>query len=343
MPDTKQIFLTGFVGGWMAEDLRWDIKYSNEKRIDLFISSYGGSVDSGFEIANIVQAMNATGSKEIHTHILSHADSIATVIFLSAPQEKRHIVESSTMFIHDPRVIIFDEVTQEDAEKMAEMLSIQKNRIADFYTSNIEDLEKEEALSLMSGEKTLTAARMVELGIVKEVLPHLEMAASKNIITNFNQNNNKMGLFNSKNPTNTVVLDDGSILLYQEDLAKGTEVQKAGELVDLEGEHVMNDKRTLIIDKDNKIVDIKEATVENKGNFDADAFRNEIAEQTAIAITNALKPVNDALSALKGTHRPEKSSGVNNQVNNSKRPQAEARKSVNDYMKENVDVQKNRN
>ncbi len=347
MPESKQIFLSSIIDDWEADSLQWQVNQSAEKKIDLFIASVGGSVNAGLRMAAFIQGINAKADKEIHTYNLSNADSIATAVFLAPDPEKRHILEHSTMFIHEPRLMLDFDITQEKSEKTAETLKMQKDRIADFYVKNIKGLSKDEALSLMAGEIDMNASMMLEKGIVAEVMPNFEIAAIRKEMKNIiNQNLNEMSLFGKKDqPINTVALNDGTtVLAFEGELKEGIEVQKIGEVANLKGEHITNDNQKLVVDDKNVITSLEVIEAKKgEGNFDADAFRNEIAEQTAIAITDALKPVNDALSALKGTHKPEKGSGVNNQVNNSKRPQAEARKSVNDYMKENVDVQKNRN
>jgi ATP-dependent Clp protease protease subunit len=238
--------------------MRFALTNIEDETIDIYISSFGGSVNKGFEIANLIQGIQAAGEKEIHTHILSHADSIATVIMLAAKPENRHVVSNSTFFVHDPRFIVFDEVTKQDAEKMANELEIQKNRIADYYVKNIKGLDKDEALSLMANETNLTAEKMLELGIVNEIQESFDIAAQRNLISN--QNKNQMSLF-KKEPKaiNVIAMKDGSFLLHEGELKVGAIVQNAGEIVDLEAENETIEGKIITIDVDNKIIEIKEA------------------------------------------------------------------------------------
>ena len=281
--------MTGIIDDWTAEDFRWMLMNSDETEIDVYISTYGGSVNAGFEIANLIQAVQ---NKKISTFNLSHIDSIGTVIFLSAKSENRHIVDNSTMFKHEPRFIIFDEITKDDAEKMAAELEIQKNRIADYYVKNIEGLTKDEAFELMENETNLTAEDMLEHNIVTEIMPAFEIAAQKNLI--INQNEKQM--FNKKKPINALAMQDGSTLLYEGELEKGTVMQKAGELVNLEGENIDAEGNTVVIDKDNKVEEIVEASAEPTVEPVVESTEN-IVEEVATLIDEKLTALESKLDA----------------------------------------------
>lgn len=325
----KQIFLTGIVSEWTAEDVRYMLTNSSEKQIDIYISSWGGSVNKGLEIANLIQGIQATGKKDIHTFNLSHADSIATAIFLAPPKENRHVVENSTFFVHEPRFIVFDEVTQNDAEKMKAELQMQTNRLADFYVKNIEGLEKEEALSLMNAETNLTAEKMLELNIVSEIKQEFEIAAQRNLISNLN--NDKMSLFNSKKQevVNTLSLEDGSIVAFNGDLKEGTEVAKVGEVVNLEGSHVDSEGRTIVVDANNKVTEIK-AKEEPQASVEGETLTaKEVAEIVAEEVEKVRAEMQKEINAIKttgSTGKPEKVEPTNQKVNGDAR--IEAKKKV---------------
>ena len=265
---SKQIFLTGIVDQWMAEDLRFNLMNSSEPVIDIYISCIGGDVNKGFEIANLIQGIQAGGKKDIHTYNLAHADSIATVIFLSADQDKRHAVESSTLFMHEPRFMWLEDITKEVTEKASEELEMQTKRIADFYVKNIEGLTEEEAFELMKNETNLDAEQMINYKIVSEVVPTFEIAAKRGLITN--QNNNEMR-FGKKQATFALKMADDSILLHEGELQVGSEVSKAGEVEAFTGEQIDENGRTIkieagkvieIIDKVEEVVETEETVVE---------------------------------------------------------------------------------
>lgn len=325
---SKQIFLTGIVDDWASEEVRWQIDNSSEKRIDLYVSNWGGSVNKGFEIANYIQGVNASGKKEIHTYNLSHADSIATVVFLAPPKEQRHILESSTLFTHEPRVISIDAITKDDAAKLEIELEMQTNRIADFYVRNIEGLDKNEALAMMKGEENLNAEKMLSLGIVTEIVPEFEIAATRKALTNFNYT--KMGLFGNKEkqPINTVALEDGSQLLYSGEFKEGTELHAIGEVRNLSGEHVTNDGQTLVIDDSNKLVKVMDKVEETTET--APITIEAIAALIDEKLTEHDQKIDDKINALRSkgssTKLPkiENNGGSNKVIANERQLQAEA-------------------
>lgn len=257
---SKQIFLTGIVDQWMAEDLRFNLMNSSEPVIDIYISCFGGDVNKGFEIANLIQGIQAGGKKDIHTYNLAHADSIATVIFLSADQDKRHAVESSTLFMHEPRFMWLEDITKDVTEKATEELEMQTKRIADFYVKNIEGLTEEEAFELMKNETNLDAEQMINYKIVSEVVPNFEIAAKRGLITNFNNSN--MSLFKTKQAIFALKMADDSILVHEGELKVGSQVQKDGVLDSLEGEHIDAEGRTIKVDSENKVSEIIDKVVE---------------------------------------------------------------------------------
>ena len=309
----KNIFLTGIIDAWASESLRYDIDNSSEKRINIHISSYGGSVNKGFEIANLLQGLNNTSSREIHTYNLAHADSIATVVFLSVPKENRHIVENSTMFKHEPRMIIFDEVTGDKADKMKKELSIQTDRIADYYAKQIEGLDKEEALSLMKKETTLTAKDMLSYGIVIDVMEEYSIAAYRSDI--INQKTKNMGLFNKKEDAPVNIINLGEIqAIYQGELKIDAELTPTGEVKDLAGEYEVENKK-IVVNEKNVITAIDEVEQGNNDNND------ELVNIVSDAISNAVNPLIDEINNLRkeldevknegGNHKPEKSTMIN--------------------------------
>ncbi len=330
MPKSKQIFLTGYVDSWMSNDIRNEIESSKEKRIDVYISSYGGSVDHGFEIANLIQGIEATNSKEIHTYNLAHADSIATVIFLAAKKENRHIVGNSTMFYHEPRYIVIDEVTKNDAELMARELELQKNRIADFYIKNIEGLDKNEAFSLMEGETTIGSEKMLSLGIVSEVQETFKIAACKTIT---NLKFKQMGLFGKKEPINTLQLSEDVTIAFYGELKEGIEVQKIGENCNLEGEYITNSKK-IVIDSNNKIIEMSNIEV----NDDDKNFMNEISKVVNDIIEKALtdfrNEIDEKIENIRKTGSTQKIEKIENKSTDQFNlgTQSSVRKNTNEYL-----------
>lgn len=301
MTARSQYFLQWPVDDFEAAEIKRSIQDNDS--LDIYISSIGGSVNNGFEIVNLIQAAEKNG-KDIRTHILSNADSIASVIFLAPKKDKRYIVENSTMFVHEPRFMFGIDIDKEKADKMSEELEIQKNRIADFYVKSIEGLDKKEALALMAGEKNLTAQEMLDYGIVGEVKEVLDIAAQR---SSFNLNRNTMGLFDKKKPVNQVISGENTFI-FEGDLAKGSELTQVGvQDAKLEGEHVLNDGRTLVVDSNNKVADIKPKEVVEDNSDEA------IIAAVTDLITDLEKRMDEKIDNLRksgSSHKPPKGDGT---------------------------------
>lgn len=261
--DTKDVnnqsaYLTTIIDDWSVEEIRQQIIDSPDKKIDLYISSNGGSVDKGFELANFIEGVN---NKEIHTHILSNADSIATVIFLAPPKERRHAVASSTFMIHNPKAgIMFAELDEEAAKNLQNQLEVAKTRILNYYVRKFPNLSRDELSDFMDNDTYMTAEELQEHGAIDEVLETFDIAAYNKNYLNKNQNKmSKFSLRNKKTAINSVKLDNGDQLLYEGELAEGTELRNLGDPESLEGDHKLQDGRTIVVDKDNKITAINQA------------------------------------------------------------------------------------
>ncbi len=310
----EQYFLDWPVDDWTENEIKRRI--TNSSALDIFISSVGGSVNSGFAIANYIIAANAAG-KDIQTHILSNADSIASVIFLAPPKEKRSIVESSTAFIHEPRFMMAFDIDQKKAKQIDEELEIQKNRIADYYVKQIEGLDKSEALALMAGERNLTASEMLDLGIVNEVKDKLDIAAMRGI--NINNKNKRMGLFGSNKKALNLVNSGDKTFAYEGELAVGSELTQVGIAeAKLEGEHVIADGRKLIVDKDNKVKSVfppkkKEGEEEEEGaKNQTEAIVNSVSEMLAEFENKVTALIDEKIENIRRTgssHKPPKADG----------------------------------
>lgn len=328
------IFLESRIWPDSFDFFKWQINNTPENEINIFIASIGGSVDAGFAIANYIEAVNSKGAKRINTHILSNADSIATVIFLAPPKEQRTIVESSTMFIHDPRFIDLMELTSETADKMAEALRIQENRIADYYVKKIDGLTKDEAVKLMKGETTLTAADMLKYNIVSEIKAAFNIAAFK---SNINQNQINMSLFSKKGTLAVVALVQGTVTIqaaHRGAFAENTELEQIGEGEAINGEFVIDGKNVTI--ENNVVKTIKAIeTAAAEGDESTD-----VSEQIALAMAPVMDLVEkmqsqiEALAGQKSTHKPSKVN-VDNSNADGLDAQAVAKKASKERQKQN--------
>lgn len=294
-------------------DFRKQIEASKDKKVDVYISTIGGNVDAAIAAANYIEGLNASGDKDINTHLLSNADSSGTILFL-APKDisKRHIVEGSKMFIHDPSFSMMFDVNNEEAEKVIKTLGVYKERIISFYMSRIEGLSSNDASALMTGEETLTANRMVELNIVNDIQPNFNIAAIKsksNIINN-------MSLFGKKKPINQVALKQGDLeinAVHEGDMVEGVEIQAIGTVDALNGEYETTEQKITI--ESGKVKAI-EAIAVTENTAEVVDVAEEVAAQLA-PVMEIMNEVTAQLATLKGeksTHKTPKANVDNKTV-----------------------------
>lgn len=304
------IFLESRIWSDSFDFFKWQVDNATEPQVDVYIAGVGGNVDAGFAIANYIKAINASGKKTINTHILSNADSIMTVIFLASPKENRTIVQSSTMFVHDPRFMDLYDVTSEVAEQAAEALRVQEERIANYYVQQVEGLSYDEAKALMKGEKTLSAKDMLDYNIISDVKEHFDIAAIKS------NSNNNMSLFNKKEkPLNVVSLKQGDnevSAVHEGDFAENVELRQVGSNEALNGEFVAENKKVTI--EANKVTAIVDE-------FPFEKEDEEMENRIAQAVNEATAPMLETIENLTGmvekmvgqksTHTPKKTTVKN--------------------------------
>lgn len=159
------IFFEGVINLKTAKKIIDAINKAKEKKfkkIFIFLSSWGGNIDSGFLLASIIQ----NSPIPISIHATNHIDSIANVIYLSA---KERTAESCAKFyMHGSS----QNGSNYDENKLIEALSSIRagnSRIAYFIFENSK-LKLDEVLELMKGGKTLSAPEALEKGIIHQIL-----------------------------------------------------------------------------------------------------------------------------------------------------------------------------
>jgi len=317
------IFLDSIIYDTAFEDFRFQVEATTDKQIDVYIASVGGNVDAGFAIANYIEAVNASGEKTITTNILSNADSIATVIALAPELSKRSIVESSTMFIHNPRFMELCDVTSDKADKASEMLKVMEDRLATYYTRKIPNLTIEDAKGLMAGEVTLDADTMIQYGVMGNKLESFSIAA-------FKQKSDYMSLFKKEKPLFNIALGEVQAI-HEGDLAVGTELRAIGSMDAINGTFAVAGKNVKV--ENSKVVNLEpipevmpDPKEEEELPFDMAEVEAKVEEKLE-PIFNMVEKVMAMVEKMSGqssTHKPAKTT-VNNQVV-SDDPQKEARK-----------------
>ena len=143
---------------------------AEDKTIDVHIHCNGGDVLEGWAIYD---RLRATG-KEITTIVDGTAASMATVILMAAPKERRKAYANAQILVHNPWLDPAwlgnnGMATADDLEKAAANLKEQQDRILDLYVERC-GCDREEMATLMAEDKFISVERAMELGMVGEVI-----------------------------------------------------------------------------------------------------------------------------------------------------------------------------
>lgn len=143
---------------------------ADDKTIDVHIHCNGGDVLEGWAIYDRLRATD----KEITTIVDGTAASMATVIMMAAPKERRKAYANAQILVHNPWldpawIGSMGMATADDLEKAAQQLKEQQDRILDLYVERC-GCDREEMAALMAEDKFISVERAMELGMVGEII-----------------------------------------------------------------------------------------------------------------------------------------------------------------------------
>ena len=152
---------------------------AEDKTIDVHIHCNGGDVLEGWAIYD---RLRATG-KEITTIVDGTAASMATVIMMAAPKERRKAYANAQILVHNPWLDAswigdMGMATADDLEKAAAQLKEQQDRILDLYVERC-GCDREEMAALMAEDKFISVERAMALGMVGEIIAPISASINK--------------------------------------------------------------------------------------------------------------------------------------------------------------------
>lgn len=247
-----------------------------DNRIDVELHSCGGDCTEGYAIYD---ALRASG-KEISCKVVGQCASMATIILLAAPIERRSMYEHAELLIHSPyytKGSIKSDMTVEKLQEAISGLNAEKEKMISVYVERT-GKGREELEAQMATEAWFGSEKAIELGFVSSVVPAISAKAGK---SNINQNPKRMG----KEKEVTVKQSLMDRLLAKCGYAKIEDVPAAvgmvittstgdeltvereegeiqvGDSASPDGEHVLEDGRTVVV-TDGVITEIKEPSSE---------------------------------------------------------------------------------
>lgn len=242
-----------------------------DNAIDVRIHCDGGSVVEGW---GIYDRLRATG-KDITCTVEGNAASMATVILMAAPKERRRAYKNAQICVHNPWVPAYalgDTLTAAELEKAASDLKETQEKMLDLYVERCE-CNKEEMQALMDEDKFIGVDRAMELGLIGEIIA--PASAKKQGLVFNNKKENKMAEKNEKVEVKASLLDRALAKLGLkniEELAKGLDLSTSdgqtltvereegepqiGDKASPDGTFEMPDGKTIVV-KDGVITDIQ--------------------------------------------------------------------------------------
>lgn len=263
----------------------------DDNTIEIRLHCDGGSVIEGW---SIYDRLRATG-KEITCVVEGNVASMATVILMAAPKERRKAYQSAQFCVHNPWIpswALDYAVTADDLQKASNDLREQQEKMLNLYVERCE-CDREEMQALMDEDKYVGTSKAIELGLIGEVIAPMsakKVGAMKSSKTN---KNNQMG--KEKEIKVKASLMDRALaklgLKNIEELAKGMDLStsdgqtltvereegepQVGDNASPDGEFVMPDGKTIVV-KDGVITDIK--TDSNGGENEVEELKKQVAE-----------------------------------------------------------------
>lgn len=261
--------------------------YADDPSIDIELHSCGGSCIEGYAIYD---ALRVSG-KEISCTVVGTCASMATVILLAAPLERRAMYPNARLLIHNPHYPSLDGVaTIETLSSALEGLQGEKERMMGIYMERT-GKSREELEAQMATDSWFGSERAIELGFVSHVVP---MASAKYNESSINVKEKSMkkqkpsvaeafkmlgvalGITKAEAEENneavalTLTTSTGEELTVERD---GGEIQ-VGDNASPDGNHVLEDGRTVVV-QDGVITEIKEPAQEEESKASEEAEETE--------------------------------------------------------------------
>lgn len=249
---------------------------ADDNQIEVRLHCDGGSATEGWAMYD---RLRATG-KEITCIVEGNAASMATVILMAAPKERRKAYENAHILVHNPWAVVMTAADADDMQKMANDLKAEQERLVNLYVERC-GVDRDTIQSLMDEDKFITAAEAKELGIIGEIIPPISAKAITTNPINMNEVNVKASLLDRmlaklgfKTLDEAASLEikalelstaDGQTLTIEREEGQ----PQVGDAANPDGEWLMPDGTTIVVENE-VITDIKPKEDAPEGNADDD-------------------------------------------------------------------------
>lgn len=256
--------------------------------IELRLNCRGGDCMEGW---TIYDKLRSTG-KEITAIVEGKCASMASVLLLAAPKERRFAYQNASLLIHNPYIppyTLADAYNAEELRRIAEDLEAETAKIVNLY---VERTGSDETVlrALMAEDKYVDMDKAKELGFISEVKPPISAKDKQPKKWNHSKTNNMnhdkkvtvaqafqmlgvaLGVVKSPAVNLDLSTADGSTLTVEREEGE----PQVGDSASPDGEHLMPDGSTIVV-AGGVITEIRDPEEEN-GNEELDAANARIAE-----------------------------------------------------------------
>ena len=282
--------------GMSFSDIQYFLNWMDptDNHIDIELHSCGGDVCEGYAIYD---ALRATG-KEISATVVGRCASMATVILLAAPLERRKMYPHAKMLIHSPFCPGIDGSLDISAlESLKAGLEAERERMLALYVERC-GVERSLLEEQMAKEAWFGGEVAKQLGFVSEVI----MPKSAKVVTNNRiMTNKKNEVTVSKSLLDRVLakcgyarIEDVPAVSLELTTAGGDVLTvereegepQVGDSASPDGEHVMPDGKTIVV-QDGVITEIREASSDEEDVEALEARIQSLEQQVAELTSNA--------------------------------------------------------
>ena len=278
--------------------------YKDDSRIDVELHSCGGSCIEGYAIYD---ALRASG-KEISCTVVGTCASMATVILLAAPLERRAMYPNARLLIHNPHFSSFEGMaTIESLSSALSSLQSEKERMLAIYEDRT-GMSREALEEQMAKDDWFGSDKAIELGFVSYVIP--AASASINNKNKERMNGKKVSVAEAFKMLGVAlgITKDAKGLTITTSTGDTLEVDREGGEIQVgdeaspDGNHVLEDGRTIVVEG-GKVTEIREPSEEKdeeeakaqEETHEAEASATETADENEEM--KALQDENESLKA----------------------------------------------
>lgn len=235
----------------------------DDNKIDLRLHCDGGSVTEGWAIYD---GLRATG-KEITATIEGNCSSMATVVLMAAPKERRRAYKNAHICIHNPWICPWGlgaAVTADDLQKYADDLRAEQDRMKNLYVERC-GCPADEIQALMDEDKYIDTDKALELGIIGEILPPMSASSKRTQIDkSMDKKDEKVEVRASKLDKLLAKLGFKTLEDFEKSEIEGMELNTvSGDKIDIQrdggepevgdvaspnGSHLMPDGKTIVVE-----------------------------------------------------------------------------------------------